>query len=38
MRIKVYDKVVESFGRSGYKLVGSKMNRVIGSTIGADAM
>ena len=36
MHVKFYDKMVEQFGRDGYKLVGSKLNRVIESTRGCD--
>jgi hypothetical protein len=38
MTIKVYDKVADLAGREGYKLVGSRFKKLIGSTLASDAL
>lgn len=32
LKIKFYDKVMETVGRDGYKQVGSKCSRIVGAT------
>lgn len=38
MTVKMYDKVADLAGREGYKFVGSRFKKLIGSTMVSDAL
>jgi len=38
MKVKVYDKILELVGRDGARLVGSRVNQVVGAVRNSDML